>query len=311
MEKEIIRFENTTNFNGSAVTGFCRAILKPIYLRFGIFMPIIFFILAVGGYFCLEFSLIMFITMASVGVLCGVISPFLYKKSLKASLKNNKMCSSSTILEYKFSDGGFYVKTLKGSIEVASATVDYRWIEKVMANSHYLYIFISSSVCYILDVLGMTKGKTESLIDLFANHGIKLVNTKGKIVDKTTINANIELQVKNAKFEGVDTKSEDKKEGLKMDESPLDEGESGAETKVTSTELKKQKNREKQKKLIDETKLKEVESGADENAEEGKEKAENFDLGETKIERLVPNVERVDLTEEEKKRKNALDKMTN
>lgn len=311
MEKEIIRFENTTNFNGMAVTEFCRAMLKPIYLRFGIFMPIIFLLLAVVGYFCLEFSLTMLITMVSVGVLCGVISPFLYKKSLKASLKSNKICSSSTVLEYKFSDGGFYVKTLKGSIEVASVTVDYRWIEKVMANSHYLYIFISSSVCYILDVLGMTKGKTESLIDLFANHGIKLVNTKGKTVDKTTINADIELQVKNAKFEDVDAENDSKKDCLKMDESLLIKGESGAKNKETSTELKEQKNRKKQKKIVDKTKLKEVESCTDKNAEEGKEEAENSDLNETKIERLVLNAERVDLTEEEKKRKNALDKMTN
>lgn len=275
---EIVRIENTTNFDTNAMTEFSKTILKPIFLRFGIVMPICFLILAGLGFFFLGFNLVMTISVAVIGVACGIASPFLYKTSMKTSMKNNKVFSSNTFLDYKFTDGGIIVRTLKGSVEIASNSVDYRWIEKVVPHSHYLYIFISSSACYIFDTLGMTKGKSKDVVELFLKKNIKLVDRKGKKMEASEISLlDLDEKVKNAKFESVS-------EGEKIKES---------EVKNKGVELAPKKLQ-----VNEEFEENEVQK---ETLEEGQDKS--------KIEKFVVKDNR-ELTEAEKKRKNALDKMT-
>lgn len=275
---EIVRIENTTNFDTNAMTEFSKTILKPIFLRFGIVMPICFLILAGLGFFFLGFNLVMTISVAVIGVACGIASPFLYKTSMKTSMKNNKVFSSNTFLDYKFTDGGIIVRTLKGSVEIASNSVDYRWIEKVVPHSHYLYIFISSSACYIFDTLGMTKGKSKDVVELFLKKNIKLVDRKGKKMEESKISLlDLDEKVKNAKFESVS-------EGEKIKES---------EVKNKGVELAPKKLQ-----VNEEFEENEVQK---ETLEEGQDKS--------KIEKFVVKDNR-ELTEAEKKRKNALDKMT-
>lgn len=321
---EIVRIENTTNFDTNAMTEFSKTILKPIFLRFGIVMPICFLILAGLGFFFLGFNLVMTISVAVIGVACGIASPFLYKTSMKTSMKNNKVFSSNTFLDYKFTDGGIIVRTLKGSVEIASNSVDYRWIEKVIPHSHYLYIFISSSACYIFDTLGMTKGKSKDVVELFLKKNIKFVDRKGKKMEESKISLlDLDEKVKNAKFESV-SEDEKVKEGevknKEVEHAPEkfqgDENFEGGEVENIGVEDVHNKPERNGSLEVDKSQNKGVEHApkklqANEDFEKNEVQKGTLEAGQNK-----PKIEKIvvkgnsELTEAEKKRKNALDKMT-
>lgn len=344
---EIVRIENTTNFDTNAMTEFSKTILKPIFLRFGVVMPICFLILAGLGFFFLGFNLVMTISVAVIGVACGIASPFLYKTSMKTSMKNNKVFSSNTFLDYKFTDGGIIVRTLKGSVEIASNSVDYRWIEKVIPHSHYLYIFISSSACYIFDTLGMTKGKSKDVVELFLKHNIKFVNKQGKKMEESKISLlDLDEKVKNAKFESVSEdekvkEGEIQKENMKNAPKKLQgdgkfEGDEVQKKSVGSVPKKFQGDENFEGGEVKNTGVEDVHNKSERNGSLEVEKFQNkgvehapkkfqvnddFEKNEVQKETLEagqnkPKIEKIvvkgnsELTEAEKKRKNALDKMT-
>lgn len=307
VKEEIERFRNTTNFSGREVTDFNKATLKPTFIKLGIavfalFVLIGVYMLVVGNgwvYACVFFAF---------GVISTVIMPFLYKNVVKRSAKKNVMCSASTYLDYKFTDGGFYVRTLKGEIEVANQSVDYRWIDRVLESGHYLYIFITSSMCYILDKYGMTSGNPEQLKEFLVSKNVKIVSkNNSKVQSRTGEKGEPQGNVDNKPRGDVEIKTETHK----TIENKCDCKESilsaGSETKKgsdknfeTTTEIgivnKDSKNIET--KTEDTNKIIDT-SGA------------SIGQAQKKIEKLViKKNEQAELSSEEQRRKNALDKMT-
>lgn len=307
VKEEIERFRNTTNFSGREVTDFNKATLKPTFIKLGIavfalFMLIGVYMLVIGNgwvYACVFFAF---------GVISAVIMPFLYKNVVKRSAKKNVMCSASTYLDYKFTDGGFYVRTLKGEIEVANQSVDYRWIDRVVESGHYLYIFITSSMCYILDKYGMTSGKPEQLKEFLASKNVKIVSkNNSKVQPRKSAENNsenvdskptgvLDAKTKETETSKTNTNSESGALGL-VDENTLSKDSIvSINTKVGT--------------LKESADILETENIQD-NTSKDNETKNTKDKSERKIEKLVikkgPPKE---LSNEEQKRKNALDKMT-
>lgn len=308
VKEEIERFRNTTNFSGREVTDFNKATLKPTFIKLGIavfalFMLIGVYMLVVGNgwvYACVFFAF---------GVISAVIMPFLYKSVVKRSAKKNVMCSASTYLDYKFTDGGFYVRTLKGEIEVANQSVDYRWIDRVVESGHYLYIFITSSMCYILDKYGMTSGKSEQLKEFFASKNVKIVSkNNSKVQPRKSAENNsenvdskptgvLDAKTRETETSKTNTNSESGVLGL-VDENTLSEGSNNQNNIKSGTLDKSTEILATEKKTEDKNKDNELQ-----NAKSSK--------PERKIEKLViKKVTQNELSNEEQKRKNALDKMT-
>lgn len=307
VKEEIERFRNTTNFSGREVTDFNKATLKPTFIKLGIavfalFMLIGVYMLVIGNgwvYACVFFAF---------GVISAVIMPFLYKSVVKRSAKKNVMCSASTYLDYKFTDGGFYVRTLKGEIEVANQSVDYRWIDRVVESGHYLYIFITSSMCYILDKYGMTSGKPEQLKEFLASKNVKIVSkNNSKVQPRKSAENNsenvdskptgvLDAKTKETETSKTNTNSESGVLGL-VDENMLSEG-SNNQNNIKSGTLDKS------------TEILETENIQD-NTSKDNETKNTKDKSERKIEKLVIKKDtQKELSNEEQKRKNALDKMT-
>ena len=307
VKEEIERFRNTTNFSGREVTDFNKATLKPTFIKLGIavfalFMLIGVYMLVVGNgwvYACVFFAF---------GVISAVIMPFLYKSVVKRSAKKNVMCSASTYLDYKFTDGGFYVRTLKGEIEVAKQSVDYRCIDRVVQSGHYLYIFITSSMCYILDKYGMTSGKPEQLKEFLASKNVKIVSKdNSKVQPRKSAENNsenvdnkptgvLDAKTKETETSKTNTNSESGVLGL-VDENTLSEG-SNNQNNIKSGTLDKS------------TEILETENIQD-NTSKDNETKNTKDKSERKIEKLVIKKDtQKELSNEEQKRKNALDKMT-
>lgn len=307
VKEEIERFRNTTNFSGREVTDFNKATLKPTFIKLGIavfalFMLIGVYMLVIGNgwvYTCVFFAF---------AVISAVIMPFLYKSVVKMSAKKNVMCSASTYLDYKFTDGGFYVRTLKGEIEVANQSVDYRWIDRVVESGHYLYIFITSSMCYILDKYGMTSGKPEQLKEFLASKNVKIVSkNNSKVQPRKSAENNsenvdskpagvLDAKTKETETSKTNTNSESGVLGL-VDENTLSEG-SNNQNNIKSGTLDKS------------TEILETENIQD-NTSKDNETKNTKDKSERKIEKLVIKKDtQKELSNEEQKRKNALDKMT-
>ena len=308
VKEEIERFRNTTNFSGREVTDFNKATLKPTFIKLGIavfalFMLIGLYMLVIGNgwvYACVFFAF---------GVISAVIMPFLYKSVVKRSAKKNVMCSASTYLDYKFTDGGFYVRTLKGEIEVANQSVDYRWIDRVVESGHYLYIFITSSMCYILDKYGMTGGKPEQLKEFLASKNVKIVSkNNSKVQSRKSAENNsenvdskptgvLDAKTKETETSKTNTNSESGVLGL-VDENTLSEGSNNQNNIKSGTLDKSTEILATEKKTEDKNKDNELQ-----NAKSSK--------PERKIEKLVIKKDtQNELSNEEQKRKNALDKMT-
>lgn len=309
VKEEIERFRNTTNFSGREVTDFNKATLKPTFIKLGIavfalFMLIGVYMLVIGNgwvYACVFFAF---------GVISAVIMPFLYKSVVKRSAKKNVMCSASTYLDYKFTDGGFYVRTLKGEIEVANQSVDYRWIDRVVESGHYLYIFITSSMCYILDKYGMTSGKSEQLKEFLASKNVKIVSkNNSKVQPRKSAENNSRGNKDSGLVEVLDTKTKETETrktnknsesgvlGL-VDENTLSEGSENLNNIKSGTLDKSTEILETERKTEDKNKDNELQ-----NAKSSK--------PERKIEKLVIKKDtQKELSNEEQKRKNALDKMT-
>ena len=308
VKEEIERFRNTTNFSGREVTDFNKATLKPTFIKLGIavfalFMLIGVYMLVIGNgwvYACVFFAF---------GVISAVIMPFLYKSVVKRSAKKNVMCSASTYLDYKFTDGGFYVRTLKGEIEVANQSVDYRWIDRVVESGHYLYIFITSSMCYILDKYGMTSGKPEQLKEFLASKNVKIVSkNNSKVQPRKSAENNsenvdskptgvLDAKTKETETSKTNTNSESGVLGL-VDENTLSEGSNKQNNIKSGTLDKSTEILAAEKKTEDKNKDNELQ-----NAKSSK--------PERKIEKLVIKKDtQKELSNEEQKRKNALDKMT-
>lgn len=307
VKEEIERFRNTTNFSGREVTDFNKATLKPTFIKLGIavfalFMLIGVYMLVIGKgwvYACVFFAF---------GVISAVIMPFLYKSVVKRSAKKNVMCSASTYLDYKFTDGGFYVRTLKGEIEVANQSVDYRWIDRVVESGHYLYIFITSSMCYILDKYGMTSGKPEQLKEFLASKNVKIVSkNNSKVQPRKSAENNsenvdskptgvLDAKTKETETSKINTNSESGALGL-VDENTLSEGSENLNNIKSGT-------------LDKSTEILETENIQD-NTSKDNETKNTKDKSERKIEKLVIKKDtQKELSNEEQKRKNALDKMT-
>lgn len=307
VKEEIERFRNTTNFSGREVTDFNKATLKPTFIKLGIavfalFMLIGVYMLVIGNgwvYACVFFAF---------GVISAVIMPFLYKSVVKRSAKKNVMCSASTYLDYKFTDGGFYVRTLKGEIEVANQSVDYRWIDRVVESGHYLYIFITSSMCYILDKYGMTSGKPEQLKEFLASKNVKIVSKNNfkvqprKSAENNSENVDskptgvLDAKTKETETSKINKNSESGVLGL-VDENTLSEG-SNNQNNIKSGTLDKS------------TEILATENIQD-NTSKDNETKNTKDKSERKIEKLVIKKDtQKELSNEEQKRKNALDKMT-
>jgi len=307
VKEEIERFRNTTNFSGREVTDFNKATLKPTFIKLGIavfalFMLIGVYMLVIGNgwvYACVFFAF---------GVISAVIMPFLYKSVVKRSAKKNVMCSASTYLDYKFTDGGFYVRTLKGEIEVANQSVDYRWIDRVVESGHYLYIFITSSMCYILDKYGMTSGKPEQLKEFLASKNVKIVSkNNSKVQPRKSAENNsenvdskptgvLDAKTKETETSKTNTNSESGVLGL-VDENTLSEGSENLNNIKSGT-------------LDKSTEILETENIQD-NTSKDNETKNTKDKSERKIEKLVIKKDtQKELSNEEQKRKKALDKMT-
>lgn len=233
--------------------------------------------------------------------------PFLYKNVVKRSAKKNVLCSQTTYLDYKFSDGGFYLKTLKGEIEIANQTVDYRWIDRVVENGHYLYIFITSTMCYILDKNGMTFGKADDLVKFLSAKNIKFKYDK-KIAGRQEL-----IKKSNKAFvKKVEKENKNAFKTTNVEESGFTHTKNNVEdddtqyNKVAETVQNEadscNKNEDECENLTD-TK---TEMGEGVDNEIGA--TQNTNLA--KIERAVlKNTQPTELTAEEQKRKNALDKL--
>ncbi len=315
ISEDIERFRNTTNFGGKEVTEFNRAMLKPVFVKLGILVPALFVL--VGVYMLvlnagIEYACIFFV----LGGISVVIMPFLYKNVVKRSAKKNVLCSQTTYLDYKFSDGGFYLKTLKGEIEIANQTVDYRWIDRVVENGHYLYIFITSTMCYILDKNGMTFGKSDDLVKFLSAKNIKFKYDKkiagrqelakksnkafAKKVEKENKNAPKPTSVDESCFTHTKNNVEDDDTQYnKVAETVQSEADSCNKNEDECENLQGNFNKEN----LTDTK---TEMGDGVDNEIGA--TQNTNLA--KIERAVlKNTQPTELTAEEQKRKNALDKL--
>lgn len=304
VKEEIERFRNTTNFSGREVTDFNKATLKPTFIKLGIavfalFMLIGVYMLAIGNgwvYTCVFFAF---------GVISAGIMPFLYKSVVKRSAKKNVMCSASTYLDYKFTDGGFYVRTLKGEIEVANQSVDYRWIDRVVESGHYLYIFITSSMCYILDKYGMTSGKPEQLKEFLASKNVKIVSKNNSKVQPRKSAENNSENVDSKPTGVLDAKTKETETSKTNTNS-----ESGVLGLVDENTLSNNQNNIKSSTLDKSTEILETENIQD-NTSKDNETKNTKDKSERKIEKLVIKKDtQKELSNEEQKRKNALDKMT-
>lgn len=307
VKEEIERFRNTTNFSGREVTDFNKATLKPTFIKLGIavfalFVLIGVYMLVIGNgwvYACVFFAF---------GVISAVIMPFLYKNVVKRSAKKNVMCSASTYLDYKFTDGGFYVRTLKGEIEVANQSVDYRWIDRVLESGHYLYIFITSSMCYILDKYGMTSGNPERLKEFLVSKNVKIVSKNNSKVqprtgEKGEPRGNVDSKPRGA----VATETETHKtieNKCYNEESILSAG--------SETEIKSNKNFETTTEIGSVNKdLKNIETETEDTNKIIDTSGASIGQAQKKIEKLViKKNEQAELSCEEQRRKNALDKMT-
>lgn len=315
ISEDIERFRNTTNFGGKEVTEFNRAMLKPVFVKLGILVPALFVL--VGVYMLvlnagIEYACIFFV----LGGISVVIMPFLYKNVVKRSAKKNVLCSQTTYLDYKFSDGGFYLKTLKGEIEIANQTVDYRWIDRVVENGHYLYIFITSTMCYILDKNGMTFGKSDDLVKFLSAKNIKfkydkkiagrqeLAKKSNKVFAKKVEKENKNAPKPTSVDEGGFTHTKNSVEGddtqySKVAETVQSEADSCNKNENECENLQGNFNKES----LTDTK---TEMGEGVDNEIGA--TQNTNLA--KIERAVlKNTQPTELTAEEQKRKNALDKL--
>ena len=177
---EVTRFRNTTNFSGREVLDFNKATVKPALIKLTIALDVLFIAIGLFMYFEL-YSLIAGLIFGCMAIIFPLIMPFAYKTIISKNAQANPFCSSNTFLDYRFVDDGVYVRTLKGDVEISSATIDYRWIIKVKEHTHYFYIFISGALCYILDTLGMTDGKPQELKAFLIEKGIPFKGERKKI----------------------------------------------------------------------------------------------------------------------------------
>ncbi len=185
MEKGLIRYENTTNFNGKAVADFNKFVMKPIFVRLTL---VVFAIFALAGvYFMFDSAdVVVAIIMWVFSVASVVVMPFVYLHSVDKGVRMNTMCSSTTYLDFCFEDGGVKVFTRKNDAEIASIAIDYRHILKVVEVEGYLYFFVTDTQAYLLDKFGMTNGKINNLIDFLKSKQIKFV-VKHKVQEKPVV----------------------------------------------------------------------------------------------------------------------------
>ena len=319
ISEDIERFRNTTNFGGKEVTEFNRAMLKPVFVKLGILVPALFVLVGVymlGLNAGIEYACIFFV----FGGVSAVIMPFLYKNVVKRSAKKNVLCSQTTYLDYKFSDGGFYLKTLKGEIEIANQTVDYRWIDRVVENGHYLYIFITSTMCYILDKNGMTFGKSDDIVKFLSAKNIKFKYDK-KIAGRQELikksNKAIVKKVEKGNKNAPKTASVDEGESNFAHTKNSEEGDDTQYKKIAKTEQSEadscNKNEDECENLqgnFDKESFTDTKTEIGEGVDNEIDATQNTNLA--KIERAVlKTAQPTELTAEEQKRKNALDKLIN
>ncbi len=171
----LVRYENTTNFSGKEVTSFTSFVTRPIFIKLAVALFVLFVGMGFYMFFVMD-ALVTAIIMWSLGVVSVAVMPFTYKHTVLKGVRNNTMCSSSTYMNYKFEDGGVKISTRKGDVEVAMLALDYRHIVKILQVQHYLFIFVTDTQAYILDVNGMTSGKANNLIDFLKSKHIKYVN---------------------------------------------------------------------------------------------------------------------------------------
>lgn len=313
--EDIERFRNTTNFGGKEVTEFNRAMLKPVFIKLGILVPALFVL--VGVYMLvlkagLVFACIFFV----FGGASAIIMPFLYKNVVKRSAKKNVLCSQTTYLDYKFSEGGFYLKTLKGEIEISNQTVDYRWIDRVVENGHYLYIFITSTMCYILDKNGMTFGKSDDLVKFLSAKSIKFKYDKRIAGRQELIKKSNKAFVKKvgsgsesvAKTASVDGDSNFTHTQNRASYDTQHKMHTTNEKREADSCKKNEDEYENFQGLLSEEYLTDTKMEKSDELDNEDEGSQN--TGCAKIERAVlKNAQPTELTAEEQKRKNALDKL--
>lgn len=164
MEKEYGEklFGNTTNFSPLVIKEYNISVLKPMFIKLTLSLVALFLCFSLYGF--LINALYIGVAMAIMAVIITPIMIVMYFATLKKALRDNKLCSSNTFVEYYFEDGGVRTSTRKGDVEVATLAIDYRMISKIIEHSHYFYLFITDTQVYILDKNGMTEGKTEELI---------------------------------------------------------------------------------------------------------------------------------------------------
>ena len=228
---EVTRFRNTTNFSGREVTDFNKATVKPALIKLTIALDVLFVAIGLFMYFELN-SLIAGVILGCMAIIFPLIMPYAYKKTISKNAQENPFCSSNTFLDYRFVDDGVYVRTLKGDVEISSATIDYRWIIKVKEHTHYFYIFISGSLCYILDTLGMTEGKPEELKAFLIEKGIPFKGERKKI------GLNRAIEEENAK----ETSEQQKKETEENKTGVTKENKSGVKKENKTGAIKENKN---------------------------------------------------------------------
>ncbi len=156
-------FGNTTNFSPLVIKDFNIAVLKPMFIKLSIALVALFLCLSLYGF--LTGILYVGIGMAIMSLIIIPMMIYSYFLSIKKAVKSNKMCSSTTFVDYYFEEGGVRTKTRKGEVEVASLALDYRMITKVVESGHYYHLYVADTQVYILDKNGMTEGSSEKLLE--------------------------------------------------------------------------------------------------------------------------------------------------